>query len=194
MELINRIVEKLKSIAKDIVVFEFFRPFINDVEDLACLDCINELIYSLNNTVEWLQNPTNELINKAENDLITLDDLINEFKTIVLPKFGMEALTLVSSFSTTQIKKMTYYILNSGITNYEGQLSFEIFKTITYFPSTEYQNQVRNYLSKENLSFNDYELIMTSIKRNKKELKNEGLEIAYLELMAIYIGYLCTKE
>lgn len=194
MELNAKINEKLKSISKDLAIFDFLKNFTSDNDDVICLECISNLVNDLTLISESNVLFDNGVINKVENDLITLDDLINEFKTLGYSKFNIEILSLISSFGVNQIKKMTNYISDFKGSDYKNRLCFEIFKTIDYFPSDEYRLKVKEYLNKQDLTYNDYELIILSIRKNKKDLKSEGLEIAYLELMAIFIAYLCEKD
>ena len=62
-----------------------------------------------------------------------------------------------------------------------------------YFPSEEYRNSVKDFLSQSVITEERLESVMGSIKQHKKDLKNEGLESSYIELLAIYFDYLCKE-
>ena len=72
-------------------------------------------------------------------------------------------------------------------------LVFQIYKTLMYFPSEEYRNSVKDFLSQTIITSDRLESVMASIKQHKKDLKNEGLEASYIELLAMYFNYLCKE-
>ena len=62
-----------------------------------------------------------------------------------------------------------------------------------FFPSIEYQNSVKEFLSQSVITDDRLESVMGSIKQHKKDLKSEGLESSYIELLAMYFDYLCKE-
>ena len=56
--------------------------------------------------------------------------------------------------------------------------------------SEEYRNSVKEFLNQNKISTNSMEKVMSSIKQHKQELKNEGLENSYIELLSLYFHYL----
>ena len=62
-----------------------------------------------------------------------------------------------------------------------------------YFPSVEYQNNVKEFLNQSIITEERLESVMGSIKQHKKDLKSEGLESSYIELLAMYFDYLCKE-
>ena len=147
-------------------IFRFLSLFDIPVDGNLYVETINTLMNKIKDNITLYNiKKSEELYNVIDNDFVTLNDLVTEFKNIVYPCFPVSSLAIISNFGVLDIE---------------------------YFP-TSYQEQVRKFLNQEHISDKNLENIIYSIKSNKKVLKNEGLENSYIELITIYFNYLFEK-
>ena len=101
---------------------------------------------------------------------------------------------MLSVLPKTDVEKMNVFLnkyLIDEQTDHLQQLLFQIYKTLMYFPSEQYRTSVKEFLNATTISEDRLESVMASIKQHKKDLKSEGLEASYIELLAMYFNYLC---
>lgn len=174
-------------------IFRFLSLFDIPVDGNLYVETINTLMNKIKDNITLYNiKKSEELYNVIDNDFVTLNDLVTEFKNIVYPCFPVSSLAIISNFGVLDIDKMIKYKKNNEIIYAYKSLLFQIYKTLEYFP-TSYQEQVRKFLNQEHISDKNLENIIYSIKSNKKVLKNEGLENSYIELITIYFNYLFEK-
>lgn len=174
-------------------IFRFLSLFDIPVDGNLYVETINTLMNKIKDNITLYNiKKSEELYNVIDNDFVTLNDLVTEFKNIVYPCFPVSSLSIISNFGVLDIDKMIKYKKNNEIIDAYKSLLFQIYKTLEYFP-TSYQEQVRKFLNQEHISDKNLENIIYSIKSNKKVLKNEGLENSYIELITIYFNYLFEK-
>lgn len=174
-------------------IFRFLSLFDIPIDGNLYVETINTLMNKIKDNITLYNiKKSEELYNVIDNDFVTLNDLVTEFKNIVYPCFLVSSLAIISNFGVLDIDKMIKYKKNNEIIDAYKSLLFQIYKTLEYFP-TSYQEQVRKFLNQEHISDKNLENIIYSIKSNKKVLKNEGLENSYIELITIYFNYLFEK-
>ena len=145
--------------------------------------------------VIYSKEKSDELYNTIDNDFITFKELYEEFKREVYPFFSVKSIMLLSVLPKTDVEKIYSFLVKYIEEDIKGveKLLFQIYKTIMYFPSVEYQNSVKEFLNQTVITDDRLESVMGSIKQHKKDLKSEGLENSYIELLAMYFDYLCKE-
>jgi hypothetical protein len=195
MELFNEITTYIKRTKLDNAIFKLLLLYNTNLQDSLCYDLIQEVTKKIeNNIVIYNKEKSVELYNIIDNDFATLKALYEEYKREVYPLFPLRALALLSVLPKTDVEKMNVFLnkyLIDEQTDHLQQLLFQIYKTLMYFPSEQYRNSVKEFLNATTISEDRLESVMASIKQHKKDLKSEGLEASYIELLAMYFNYLC---
>jgi hypothetical protein len=195
MELFNEITAYIKRTKLDNAIFKLLLLYNTNLQDSLCYDLIQEVTKKIeNNIVIYNKEKSVELYNIIDNDFATLKALYEEYKREVYPLFPLRALALLSVLPKTDVEKMNVFLnkyLIDEQTDHLQQLLFQIYKTLMYFPSEQYRNSVKEFLNATTISEDRLESVMASIKQHKKDLKSEGLEASYIELLAMYFNYLC---
>lgn len=195
MELFNEITTYIKRTKLDNAIFKLLLLYNTNLQDSLCYDLIQEVTKKIeNNIVIYNKEKSVELYNIIDNDFATLKALYEEYKREVYPLFPLRALALLSVLPKTDVEKMNVFLnkyLIDEQTDHLQQLLFQIYKTLMYFPSEQYRNSVKEFLNATMISEDRLESVMASIKQHKKDLKSEGLEASYIELLAMYFNYLC---
>lgn len=195
MELFNEITAYIKRTKLDNAIFKLLLLYNTNLQDSLCYDLIQEVTKKIeNNIVIYNKEKSVELYNIIDNDFATLKALYEEYKREVYPLFPLRALALLSVLPKTDVEKMNTFLnkyLIDEQTDHLQQLLFQIYKTLMYFPSEQYRNSVKDFLNATTISEDRLESVMASIKQHKKDLKSEGLETSYIELLAMYFNYLC---
>ena len=195
MELFNEITTYIKRTKLDNAIFKLLLLYNTNLQDSLCYDLIQEVTKKIeNNIVIYNKEKLVELYNIIDNDFATLKALYEEYKREVYPLFPLRALALLSVLPKTDVEKMNVFLnkyLIDEQTDHLQQLLFQIYKTLMYFPSEQYRNSVKEFLNATTISEDRLESVMASIKQHKKDLKSEGLEASYIELLAMYFNYLC---
>lgn len=195
MELFNEITAYIKRTKLDNAIFKLLLLYNTNLQDSLCYDLIQEVTKKIeNNIVIYNKEKSIELYNIIDNDFATLKALYEEYKREVYPLFPLRALALLSVLPKTDVEKMNTFLnkyLIDEQTDHLQQLLFQIYKTLMYFPSEQYRNSVKDFLNATTISEDRLESVMASIKQHKKDLKSEGLEASYIELLAMYFNYLC---
>lgn len=195
MELFNEITTYIKRTKLDNAIFKLLLLYNTNLQDSLCYDLIQEVTKKIeNNIVIYNKEKSVELYNIIDNDFATLKALYEEYKREVYPLFPLRALALLSVLPKTDVEKMNVFLnkyLIDEQTDHLQQLLFQIYKTLMYFPSEQYRNSVKDFLNATTISEDRLESVMASIKQHKKDLKSEGLEASYIELLAMYFNYLC---
>lgn len=195
MELFNEITAYIKRTKLDNAIFKLLLLYNTNLQDSLCYDLIQEVTKKIeNNIVIYNKEKSVELYNIIDNDFATLKALYEEYKREVYPLFPLRALALLSVLPKTDVEKMNTFLnkyLIDEQTDHLQQLLFQIYKTLMYFPSEQYRNSVKDFLNATTISEDRLESVMASIKQHKKDLKSEGLEASYIELLAMYFNYLC---
>ena len=195
MELFNEITAYIKRTKLDNAIFKLLLLYNTNLQDSLCYDLIQEVTKKIeNNIVIYNKEKSVELYNIIDNDFATLKALYGEYKREVYPLFPLRALALLSVLPKTDVEKMNTFLnkyLIDEQTDHLQQLLFQIYKTLMYFPSEQYRNSVKDFLNATTISEDRLESVMASIKQHKKDLKSEGLEASYIELLAMYFNYLC---
>ena len=195
MELFNEITTYIKRTKLDNAIFKLLLLYNTNLQDSLCYDLIQEVTKKIeNNIVIYNKEKSVELYNIIDNDFATLKALYEEYKREVYPLFPLRALALLSVLPKTDVEKMNVFLnkyLIDEQTDHLQQLLFQIYKTLMYFPSEQYRTSVKEFLNASTISEDRLESVMASIKQHKKDLKSEGLEASYIELLAMYFNYLC---
>ncbi|MBR6517756.1 MAG: hypothetical protein IKT40_13070 [Bacilli bacterium] len=195
MELFNEITAYIKRTKLDNAIFKLLLLYNTNLQDSLCYDLIQEVTKKIeNNIVIYNKEKSVELYNIIDNDFATLKALYEEYKREVYPLFPLRALALLSVLPKTDVEKMNVFLnkyLIDEQTDHLQQLLFQIYKTLMYFPSEQYRTSVKEFLNATTISEDRLESVMASIKQHKKDLKSEGLEASYIELLAMYFNYLC---
>ena len=198
MELFNEITTYIKRTKLDNAIFKLLLLYNTNLQDSLCYDLIQEVTKKIeNNIVIYNKEKSVELYNIIDNDFATLKALYEEYKREVYPLFPLRALALLSVLPKTDVEKMNVFLnkyLIDEQTDHLQQLLFQIYKTLMYFPSEQYRNSVKDFLNATTISEDRLESVMASIKQHKKDLKSEGLEASYIELLAMYFNYLCMVK
>lgn len=198
MELFNEITTYIKRTKLDNAIFKLLLLYNTNLQDSLCYDLIQEVTKKIeNNIVIYNKEKSVELYNIIDNDFATLKALYEEYKREVYPLFPLRALALLSVLPKTDVEKMNVFLnkyLIDEQTDHLQQLLFQIYKTLMYFPSEQYRNSVKEFLNATTISEDRLESVMASIKQHKKDLKSEGLEASYIELLAMYFNYLCMVK
>lgn len=198
MELFNEITAYIKRTKLDNAIFKLLLLYNTNLQDSLCYDLIQEVTKKIeNNIVIYNKEKSVELYNIIDNDFATLKALYEEYKREVYPLFPLRALALLSVLPKTDVEKMNVFLnkyLIDEQTDHLQQLLFQIYKTLMYFPSEQYRTSVKEFLNATTISEDRLESVMASIKQHKKDLKSEGLEASYIELLAMYFNYLCMGK
>ena len=198
MELFNEITTYIKRTKLDNAIFKLLLLYNTNLQDSLCYDLIQEVTKKIeNNIVIYNKEKSVELYNIIDNDFATLKALYEEYKREVYPLFPLRALALLSVLPKTDVEKMNVFLnkyLIDEQTDHLQQLLFQIYKTLMYFPSEQYRTSVKEFLNATTISEDRLESVMASIKQHKKDLKSEGLEASYIELLAMYFNYLCMGK
>lgn len=197
MELFDEINSFIKRSKLEVSIFKLLLLYHNNEEDILCYDLILELTSKIESSqVIYLKEKSEELYNVIDNDFFTLKELFAEFKREVYPYFPVKGVMLLSVLPKTDVDKICSFLLNflkDDSVSVLDLLLFQIYKTLMYFPSVEYRNSVKEFLSQTVITDDRLESVMGSIKQHKKDLKSEGLEDSYIELLAMYFNYLCKE-
>jgi hypothetical protein len=198
MELFNEITTYIKRTKLDNAIFKLLLLYNTNLQDSLCYDLIQEVTKKIeNNIVIYNKEKSVELYNIIDNDFATLKALYEEYKREVYPLFPLRALASLSVLPKTDVETMNVFLnkyLIDEQTDHLQQLLFQIYKTLMYFPSEQYRNSVKEFLNATTISEDRLESVMASIKQHKKDLKSEGLEASYIELLAMYFNYLCMGK
>ena len=197
MELFNEINSFIKRSKLELSIFKLLLLYHKSSEDILCYDVILEVTSKIeSDLVIYSKEKGEALYNTIDNDFVTLKELYEEFKKEVYPYFPVKGVMLLSVLPKTDVDKIYNFLVrylefeeSKGL----DALVFQIYKTLMYFPSEEYRNSVKDFLSQTIITSDRLENVMASIKQHKKDLKNEGLEASYIELLAIYFNYLCKE-
>lgn len=196
MKLFEDINSFLKRSKLDCSIFKLLLLYYQNESDSLCYTTILELTEKIEGSlVIYSKEKTDELYNIIDNDFATLKELYEEFKREVYPHFSVKSVMLLSVLPKVDVDKIYTFLAKYILDDYKGidRLMFQIYKTLNYFPSVEYQNNVKEFLSQSIINDDRLESVMVSIKQHKKDLKNEGLESSYIELLAMYFDYLCKE-
>ena len=196
MKLFEDINSFLKRAKLDNSIFKLLLIYHSNNMDKLCYDIILELSLKIENSmVIYSKEKSDELYNVIDNDFYTLKELYEEFKREVYPLFPVKGIMLLSVLPRTDVDKIAKFIGNYMIEDSVGidKLLFQIYKTLSFFPSNDYQQSVKEFLSQTVITEERLESVMGSIKQHKKDLKSEGLESSYVELLAMYFDYLCKE-
>lgn len=194
MELFNEINSFIKRSKLEISIFKLLLLYHHNESDRFCYDLILDVTKKIESgMVIYSKEKSDELYNTIDNDFITLKELYEEFKREVYPFFSVKSIMLLSVLPKTDVEKIYSFLVKYIEEDIKGveKLLFQIYKTIMYFPSVEYQNSVKEFLNQTVITDDRLESVMGSIKQHKKDLKSEGLENSYIELLAMYFDYLC---
>ena len=146
--------------------------------------------------VIYSKEKSEQLYNVIDNDFATIKELYEEYKREVYPLFPVKGIMLLSVLPKSDVDKI-YSFLSDYLKDNDSfgidKLLFQIYKTLMYFPSAEYRSSVKEFLSQSIITDERLESVMGSIKQHKKDLKSEGLENSYIELLAMYFDYLCKE-
>ena len=198
MELFDEIIAYNKRVKLDNAIFKLLLLYNNNLEDRLCYDLIQELTKKIESgMVIYNKEKSTELYNIIDNDFATLKALYEEYKREVYPLFPLRALALLTILPRTDIEKMNAFLekyLMDEQSDHLQRLLFQIYKTLMYFPSEQYRTSVKDFLNATLISEDRLESVMASIKQHKKDLKSEGLEASYIELLAMYFNYLCMVK
>lgn len=196
MELFNEINSFIKRSKLEISIFKLLLLYHHNESDRFCYDLILDVTKKIESgMVIYSKEKSDELYNTIDNDFITLKELYEEFKREVYPFFSVKSIMLLSVLPKTDVEKIYSFLVKYIEEDIKGveKLLFQIYKTIMYFPSVEYQNSVKEFLNQTVITDDRLESVMGSIKQHKKDLKSEGLENSYIELLAMYFDYLCKE-
>mgnify|MGYP003289758227 CR=1 FL=1 len=196
MKLFDDIGSFLKRSKLDNSIFKLLLLYHKNESDLLCYDIILELTEKIESSIViYTKEKSDELYNVIDNDFATLKELYEEFKREVYPYFSVKSVMLLTVLPKTDVEKVYSFLvkyLEEDETKID-KLLFQIYKTLMYFPSVEYRNSVKEFLSQSVITDDRLESVMGSIKQHKKDLKSEGLESSYIELLAMYFDYLCKE-
>lgn len=197
MELFNEITTYIKRTKLDNAIFKLLLLYNTNLQDSLCYDLIQEVTKKIeNNIVIYNKEKLVELYNIIDNDFATLKALYEEYKREVYPLFPVKGIMLLSVLPKSDVDKI-YSFLSDYLKDNDSfgidKLLFQIYKTLMYFPSAEYRSSVKEFLSQSIITDERLESVMGSIKQHKKDLKSEGLENSYIELLAMYFDYLCKE-
>ena len=196
MKLFDDVTSFLKRSKLENSIFNLLLLYHHNNCDKLCYEIIVELIEKIEGSmVIYSKEKSESLYNVIDNDFYTLKELYDEFKREVYPLFPVKGIMLLSVLPRTEVDKIAKFLeqyIQEEIVGVE-KLLFQIYKTLMYFPSEEYRNSVKDFLSQSVITEERLESVMGSIKQHKKDLKNEGLESSYIELLAIYFDYLCKE-
>lgn len=196
MKLFDDINSFLKRAKLDNSIFKLLLIYHSNQMDKLCYDIILEVSLKLENSmVIYSKEKSDELYNVIDNDFYTLKELYEEFKREVYPLFPVKGIMLLSVLPRTDIDKISKFLERyiSEDRDVLEKLLFQIYKTLMYFPSEEYRESVKEFLNQTVITDERLESVMGSIKQHKKDLKSEGLESSYVELLAMYFDYLCKE-
>lgn len=196
MELFNEINSFIKRSKLEISIFKLLLLYHHNESDRFCYDLILDVTKKIESgMVIYSKEKSDELYNTIDNDFITLKELYEEFKREVYPFFSVKSIMLLSVLPKTDVEKIYSFLVKYIEEDIKGveKLLFQIYKTIMYFPSVEYQNSVKEFLNQTVITDDRLESVMGSIKQHKKDLQSEGLENSYIELLAMYFDYLCKE-
>jgi hypothetical protein len=192
--LFDEINSYLKRCKLEISIFKLLLLYNKNSEDEICYNLILSLTKKIEESICIYNKERNsELYNIIDNDFVTLKDLFDEFKKEVYPLFSVQGLSLLTKLPKTDVEKMYIMLeafLEEDVVDFKQRLLFQIYKTLMYFPNEEYKNSVKQFLDQNKITTSSMEKVMSSIKQQKKDLKNEGLEKSYIELLALYFHYL----
>lgn len=194
MELFNEINSYLKRNRLEISIFKLLLLYDKNESDELCYNFIVSLTKKIEeNICIYNKEKSEELYNIIDNDFVTLKDLFDEFKKEVYPLFPVQGIALLTRLPKTDVEKM-YLMLDNffkeEVVDFKQRLLFQIYSTLMFFPSEEYRNSVKEFLNQNKISTSSMEKVMSSIKQHKQDLKNEGLENSYIELLSLYFHYL----
>lgn len=197
MNLFEEIASFSKRSKQDTAIFRLLLLYNNNESDKLCYDLILELTKKIDEQVViYSKEKSEQLYNLIDNDFVTLKELYEEYKREVYPLFPVKGIMLLSVLPKSDVDKI-YCFLSDYLKDNDSlgidKLLFQIYKTLMYFPSAEYRSSVKEFLSQSIITDERLESVMGSIKQHKKDLKNEGLENSYIELLAMYFDYLCKE-
>ena len=197
MNLFEEIASFSKRSKQDTAIFRLLLLYNNNESDKLCYDLILELTKKIDEQVViYSKEKSEQLYNLIDNDFVTLKELYEEYKREVYPLFPVKGIMLLSVLPKSDVDKI-YSFLSDYLKDNDSlgidKLLFQIYKTLMYFPSAEYRSSVKEFLSQSIITDERLESVMGSIKQHKKDLKSEGLENSYIELLAMYFDYLCKE-
>ena len=150
MKLFEDINSFLKRSKLDNSIFKLLLLYHDTESDKLCYDIIIELTEKIEGSmVIYSKEKSIELYNIIDNDFATLKELYEEFKREVYPYFSVKSVMLLSVLPKTDVEKIYKFLvryLDDEIRGIE-KLLFQIYKTLMYFPSVEYQNNVKEFLN-----------------------------------------------
>ena len=197
MNLFEEIASFSKRSKQDTAIFRLLLLYNNNESDKLCYDLILELTKKIDEQVViYSKEKSEQLYNVIDNDFATIKELYEEYKREVYPLFPVKGIMLLSVLPKSDVDKI-YSFLSDYLKDNDSfgidKLLFQIYKTLMYFPSAEYRISVKEFLSQSIITDERLESVMGSIKQHKKDLKSEGLENSYIELLAMYFDYLCKE-
>ena len=197
MNLFEEIASFSKRSKQDTAIFRLLLLYNNNESDKLCYDLILELTKKIDEQVViYSKEKSEQLYNVIDNDFATIKELYEEYKREVYPLFPVKGIMLLYVLPKSDVDKI-YSFLSDYLKDNDSfgidKLLFQIYKTLMYFPSAEYRISVKEFLSQSIITDERLESVMGSIKQHKKDLKSEGLENSYIELLAMYFDYLCKE-
>ena len=197
MNLFEEIASFSKRSKQDTAIFRLLLLYNNNESDKLCYDLILELTKKIDEQVViYSKEKSEQLYNVIDNDFATIKELYEEYKREVYPLFPVKGIMLLSVLPKSDVDKI-YSFLSDYLKDNDSfgidKLLFQIYKTLMYFPSAEYRSSVKEFFSQSIITDERLESVMGSIKQHKKDLKSEGLENSYIELLAMYFDYLCKE-
>ena len=197
MNLFEEIASFSKRSKQDTAIFRLLLLYNNNDSDKLCYDLILELTKKIDEQVViYSKEKSEQLYNVIDNDFATIKELYEEYKREVYPLFPVKGIMLLSVLPKSDVDKI-YSFLSDYLKDNDSfgidKLLFQIYKTLMYFPSAEYRSSIKEFLSQSIITDERFESVMGSIKQHKKDLKSEGLENSYIELLAMYFDYLCKE-
>lgn len=195
MQLFEEINKFFKRTNLEKNIFKLLSMYDQNSENKECLELIDNITLKIKtNICEYQKTFEDSLYNIIDNDFVTLKDLHDEYKKEVYPLFPVKGIALLTTLTNTDISKITNYLssylIEEDLNEIKSNLLFQIFKTLSYFEDNNYKEKIKTFLNNNMMTCEHIEAIMTSMKQHKKELKNEGLENEYLNLMAVYFHFL----
>ena len=197
MNLFEEIASFSKRSKQDTAIFRLLLLYNNNESDKLCYDLMLKLTKKIDEQdVIYSKEKSEQLYNVIDNDFATIKELYEEYKREVYPLFPVKGIMLLSVLPKSDVDKI-YSFLSDYLKDNDSfgidKLLFQIYKTLMYFPSAEYRSSVKEFLSQSIITDERLESVMGSIKQHKKDLKSEGLENSYIELLAMYFDYLCKE-
>lgn len=184
MNLKTEVMKQYKYVGNDLLFYKVLSLFLTCDDDIFCYKSIVSIYNEIKNLYNRFDSLSNEELNILDNDMVTLKDLIDEYKQHVYPLFNNILLMALKNFNEKEFEYMIDYIqkkLNDD-TTYEIESALE---RCRYLICCEYPDIDLSKYQKVAFNTKNTTEIIIDLSKYLKLLKNLEFRKAYLKLVAL---------